>query len=1014
MTEANTIRPLYHTGPICAIAVIHSEKNLVLEGKGPLLVCYDYAKGTTIFQRQIFARNKIHGIKVFESSGKKVVAIFGGRSLTVIPYSELANTKYHIEEYFIGDWILDVEFSIDGSQLYCLSSHNVVTAIDLVTMKAAYTKNCNWKSILYSGCIRALPSGRVLVGSGTVMNGILIWDLQTSKIIYNLQGHKGSIFEVQISPLGRYAISCSDDRSIKVWDLRDGKLLATGWGHGNRIWGLQFYDFVAEGFKVLSCSEDCTSRIWQYQVGNSELQQLKIIAGHTGRNIWSECVDDKCKIGFTGGADGKLNTVDLADTKRDGYIDRTWVTKQISDQCQAEFDNDEKVKYYCDFGIAILAVSSKGKILLLKDGKWTLLFTDDRFSHFALLSSCKTSSIVTLGNNSGTIVMLKFDKLCKLVSKREYQVTEFPRLGNMLTQEIGDGIMIIAESPNPHDSLCLLLVDKETFEVKNKWHLVKPQEKVGISSMLFDEATKYLVVGSRYAIVLLYDFQENFSLVSYYKNKVKGDSVSDLVLWHHDASSRQLSLLLTMKNERYYIIKICHDRRMEILEDNRLRKTFLKGSFMNPTHNTVYIYGFKSDYFYIWNATAQTEYARVICGGPHRQSSLHYWFEGNELRYRFTFTRAADIKMVQNCTQKFASVLDKGLHGREVRSMAVVKGLDSDKLLISGGEDTTIKLSTLESDGTINMLWTQRQHGSGLQSIHSVNDDYILSSSAREELFLWKVFRTGPFPTMTLYRTIRPISSHPDLRVMDFDSIEVKENGKATGFVVVVVYSDSHIRMWFFNYTENTFKMIVDDRYKTCCLMSVHFLTLDRHLYLMTSSTRGNLVIYDIDSCVERYFILQGGSSDHFLSMKNTSTAMSLAKLGNIICDHYIHQSSIRDLDFIYTSEHAISIVTGGDDNAIGLIKLEKSDKGLIMDTISFIPDAAASTVTCVKVLDDKRALVASVDQKVRLWGMGDELKLLQDTYTTVADTGCIAETKFSDGTRMALIGGAGVSTWRL
>ncbi|VEU22550.1 DEKNAAC103412 [Brettanomyces naardenensis] len=1013
-SKSGKFHPLSHVGPICALQSLKTLDDVVLAGEGPVLKAYNVRSGQLIAEKRVFPRNKIHGIKVYENTEPKLVAIFGGRSLSVISFDDIKLPGNPVrKEYGVEDWIFAVEFSCDGSKLYILTAHNVVITVDVSGMTLIDTRNCGWKSILYSGCIRSLKDGRVLICCGTVMDGILVWDLNESKLIYNLKGHEGSIFDVELSESGEYLVSCSDDRSIKVWDLAKGSLLATGWGHGARIWGLDFFDFGDQdepSFKVLSSSEDCTARVWKYIKGSSELVQEKLLVCHTGRSIWSQCVNDKLKLGFTGGADGKLKIHDLNEESRSGYKNSSWSISKIAGQTNTIFAKGEAIKGYYDFAQGLVTLSSEGKFFVWKDGftKWEYLFEDKRFTSYSIVTGFEGKRIVVVRNKEGNILMVKFDEQCRQVNSNEIQITDCSKVGNMLTSSTDDRLFILTESLNPTDPLVLQEVDEQTLEVKRTDLLPKPQgEKVSISAVLYDRDTDYLVVGSRFATILLYDLQGEPTLSAYYKNLVKGDTVSGLALASAKKETREIFFYLTMKDCRYYIINIDEDRKMQIVEDNQLQRGFLEGLLFDGNGDFL-LYGFKSDVFYIWNETRQFEVARIICGGPHRQWSFHHSIEDGILRYRFIFTRASDLQLIQNGTRDFKEFINSGLHGREVRSMCVMNGKDEAKLLVSGGEDTTVKLSELKSDGSIELLWTQRQHGSGLQSVHPVNDEFVMSSSAREELFLWKVSQE-PRSCLCLYRTIKPSSSHPDLRVMDFDTIEIKEQGKAVGFVVATVYSDSHIRIWYFNYEEKSFKMLINGQYKTCCILLTRFLVLRGKLYLMIASTNGHLSVFDVNSDLSRYFKLDGNS------LTVLSDKFEVSELDNLIVDQQIHQSSIKALDLRYILDSEIVVVTGGDDNALILTRLIDDGSTISITPISFAPDAAASTITCVNILDQDKVFVASVDQKVRTWDISRyDLKLIDDQYTTVADTGCATVADFGEKGKMVVIGGAGASTCKL
>lgn len=62
------------------------------------------------------------------------------------------------------------------------------------------------------------PDGRYAV-SASYDRTLRVWDLETGREIRTLQGHSSAVNGVAITADGRYALSASDDNALKVWDL---------------------------------------------------------------------------------------------------------------------------------------------------------------------------------------------------------------------------------------------------------------------------------------------------------------------------------------------------------------------------------------------------------------------------------------------------------------------------------------------------------------------------------------------------------------------------------------------------------------------------------------------------------------------------------------------------------------------------------------------------------------------------------------------------------------------------
>lgn len=135
---------------------------------------------------------------------------------------------------------------------------------------------------------------------GTV---IQLWDLETSRMLRQFEGHENAAKPVTISADGRYVISGSDDHTVRVWDAHSGECLRILEGHEHYV------SCVAtnhDGSRVLSGSWDRTVRLWDVQRGRC----TGVMTAHVGI-LTSVYLSRDGRYALSGSWDGTVRLWDL-------------------------------------------------------------------------------------------------------------------------------------------------------------------------------------------------------------------------------------------------------------------------------------------------------------------------------------------------------------------------------------------------------------------------------------------------------------------------------------------------------------------------------------------------------------------------------------------------------------------------------------------------------------------------------------------------------------------------------
>ncbi|CAA6804629.1 MAG: High-affnity carbon uptake protein Hat/HatR [uncultured Sulfurovum sp.] len=143
--------------------------------------------------------------------------------------------------------------------------------------------------------------GKYIV-SGSSDKSIKIWDRSTGELERSLTGHTGSIYSVAISRDGKTIVSGSSDKSIKIWDRSTGELERSLTGHTGSIYSVAI---SRDGKTIVSGSSDKSIKIWDRSTGELE----RSLTGHTG-SIYSVAISRDGKTIVSGSDDKSIKIWD--------------------------------------------------------------------------------------------------------------------------------------------------------------------------------------------------------------------------------------------------------------------------------------------------------------------------------------------------------------------------------------------------------------------------------------------------------------------------------------------------------------------------------------------------------------------------------------------------------------------------------------------------------------------------------------------------------------------------------
>ena len=163
--------------------------------------------------------------------------------------------------------VQDLAISPDGKIVYSASEDGTVRVWEVSNGKllATYRPLDEYDFLLFA--VAVSPDGsRILVGAGNFETDygpeqarIVLMDASTGEILQELVGHTTLINSIALSSDGRYALSSSEDQTVRLWEVDTGEQLAVLTGHTGWVWEVAF---SPDGLTGYSTATDGSFRVW--------------------------------------------------------------------------------------------------------------------------------------------------------------------------------------------------------------------------------------------------------------------------------------------------------------------------------------------------------------------------------------------------------------------------------------------------------------------------------------------------------------------------------------------------------------------------------------------------------------------------------------------------------------------------------------------------------------------------------------------------------------------------------
>ncbi|XP_078050638.1 tRNA (34-2'-O)-methyltransferase regulator WDR6-like isoform X2 [Augochlora pura] len=986
------------------VLAIHCRGNFIFVGVGTTL--HIFRADTFVLETKIdcLYPNNIHGIA---QGPNNKLAVFGANTFStyrICTKEDTLQIKEDSNKEHVTDWIITVKWFTFSKcdYLVILSAHNSLYIYD--TSNNCYQEKwCKEKCILYAGFIFVKSNKDLVVFSGTVFQEILIWELnpincsnKAAVVLHRLQGHNGVIFSVTFDPVTNFICSTSDDRTIRLWSINcNGRENETdvNWKEAKIMLTRTMFGHTAR---------DSLMCIWSL---NGKL--LDKICAHHGAAIWSIDTSDDKKYVFTGGADGAVHAWSLVNdyARKVSVIPDNILRSSPKHVCHLSngnflvFNEDgnlfivnklyndpieslclKKYSSYCVMEVSLCRsrvcfASKDGDISIYKvTSKKLELIIEEKIMDSQILSIqwLQDDKIVACGSDGILKIVVVSDMIASTAIESTYLLP--PSRERWLTAAVLYGGLLICgdRSGNMHVFELKEYVSPEEIDIKEAndkpiQTFTKVHGKIGIQNFLIIDSK--LVSSGRDGMLRFYELKEH-------------------------GNSKLLRILHKKKMPMDWISKS-----LKISDD-------------------ILILGFKEIEFLVYSMFQHRTIARISCGGGHR--SWDCMLSGDLIS--FLYIRNKRVYVFELSLNSIKSpVLLNGFHTKEVYCIDRILKLGQENILISGGEDGSLRVSAITNTLTKNNLTFRtlnifNGHISSIKSIITIslqsnllcNKYLVFSVGGRAQLKVWEIDIKNCETTLKDSDiSCSDVTSHMLYGIDQIRRKQLQERNQSyiiqpeTRYMDITIYrdlqnldyiflfiacADGFVRIFLYNLRTRCVSLKMHVKIVDRCIVKISILKFDEKVILLTMSTDGVCRFIDFTEIISK--ISKGIQGDN--QEINDCTNMILTKFK-------LHQSGINSYDIKRINSDEYLLATGGDDNLFSLVHfkicLSNDNEQIRIISLSKWNTSTAhfAQITGIKFYGENKIFSIGLDQQINMYNYNFtndivSVKLLKTTFTFVTD----------------------------
>lgn len=706
---------------------------------------------------------------------------------------------------------------------------------------------------------------------------------------------------------------------------------------------------------IISVGEDSAICFWNY-----EGMLARKVLTHQNGCIWA--LDGDTDHVVTGGGDCAVITLPVT-------VASDYVVNDVID-----IEGVKKIVFTARRNIVMMNESDQ---LVYYDAKFNtkMVHKLDHESTYKLISVSNCKQLIAVTDMCGKFDV--FAENCKHSPYLQNIINTKLQIGKVLSMQWAGNRHLIFCSENGH--ITVLAPNGNKTEVYSEFFLPNSKER-WLTSSAVDTTNTTFVLGDRCGNIHIYIKDQRNPIKTF--NKVHGRYGPTSIIIKNNG------IITTGRDGKIRYFSVNNVSQVQYLSNKELEFQWPE-KFLDKDENLIC--GFQERVFVVYDIRTNSKLLEVPCGGGHRSWDAIRYIEKVDNDYqefiRLIYIRNSDINVSTFQLSKIVSKnLINGSHSKEINSLKTfTTDLDETATFyMSGGEDTTLRISSINSELKFqdDVVFKQLSSIRALRLYPLGNNQLLLvSAGGRAQICIKFVtfeklnnkikISTQEIVDYLIKGTDKErkgnqnwrncaVDFDPETRIMDLDIIEVDEH-----FIIYAGCSDAYIRTFKLSLEANniTFNPINEIKHHKTCILKTSHIKLENKNILVTCTTRGIVTFWDV---TEHPKVV-------FTTVTNKSGINCIASI---------------------ISDTSIVMATGGDDNSLHLNLIvipDRSNLESIRVAHAWATDKLhCSQITGLVLLKDF-VITASIDQRItmceyEIYDDGIKCDFVTQVFSDVAD----------------------------